>query len=88
MGLLSLVLNNHIRNDDDDESKPLNIYGPQGLHEYLCTIIRLTDTAITQEVVVHEMVLTDDDVKRTFFNKPIPWYKPLNKFQHEPCTPY
>ena len=60
------------------------IYGPQGLHEYLSTFIRLTEATLPQEVIVHELIITDDDVKRTFHNKPIPWHKPLNKFQHAP----
>jgi ribonuclease Z len=99
MGLPSVVMNNHIKKTDDDENdnndddndedfedvnRPLMIYGPQGLHEYLCTFMRLTDTNLTQEIIVHEMIISEDDVKRTFHNKPIPWYKPLNKFQHSP----
>lgn len=95
VGLPSILMNNHIkRNDDleddddsednDNDNQPLMIYGPQGLHEYLGTFLKLTDATLTQEVIVHEFIISEDDVNRAFHNKPIPWHKPLNKFQFAP----
>ena len=43
---------------------PINIYGPPGLHHYLCTALRIAEAAMSRQVIVHEMMLSSADMDR------------------------
>lgn len=63
MGLAALVAANSLR-PNCSSSDPLHIYGPLGLHKFLCEIFYSTETVAHMHVVVHELVYTEEDERR------------------------
>lgn len=63
------------------EVHPIHIYGPAGLHQYLCTVMRLTETSISREIVVHEMRLREDDVYR--LGNACTWKREWEDYNHD-----
>lgn len=62
MGLAALLAANSLRPSNNTE--PLLIYGPLGLHKFLCEIFSSTETLTHMNVIVHELVYTQEDEKR------------------------
>lgn len=71
LGLPSLILQNAIAPGS------LNIYGPQGLYDFLVTTLNMTHASVTREIIVNEMVITDKDYvefeKNSVRKIPINW---------------
>lgn len=44
--------------------EPLHIYGPQGLHKFLCSNLSLMDCILQRPVIVYELIVGDDDRDR------------------------
>ena len=68
------------RQEHDQEVHPIHIYGPPGLHHYLCTVLRMTETHIQRTIFVHEMLLRDDDVAR--MGDSCMWRRDWERFNH------
>lgn len=59
LGLASLVASSTLRPNNLTNS--LHVYGPMGLHRFLCEIYNSTETILHFNVVVHEMVYDEVD---------------------------
>lgn len=84
LGLPSVILS-LAKTDKGSEGygvDPVHIYGPQGIHELICTVLRLADTVLHREVIIHEMMLRDQDRLQAFGSKYNPWAKPIGRFCH------
>ena len=47
-----------------------------GLHEFICSTLRLSESVIKRNFVVHEMIVSDDDAKSVYNNRgQSPWPK-------------
>lgn len=65
-------------------SQPVHIYGPPGLHHYLCTVLRVTEASMSREVVVHEMMLSQADAQRVdSLGASLRWRRPWRAYNHE-----
>ena len=58
MGLASLVVASSLR------LGRLEIYGPMGLHKFICEILSSSETSTKLDIVVNELVYTEEDEKR------------------------
>lgn len=58
LGLPSLVL------QVGSAQGTLNIYGPEGVYDFLATSLNLAHANLTRKVVVHEMTIDEDDYSR------------------------
>ena len=56
-----------------EDLPPLLIYGPYGLHEYVCTTLRLTHSSIFRRIIVYELVHTETDAKCLEVDGVGPW---------------
>ena len=66
----------------EDTVPPLLIYGPYGLYEFIITCLRLSESTIRRKIVVHEMIISDDDARvLQDRNGRSPWRKPAAAFR-------
>jgi ribonuclease Z len=49
-----------------DKEQPLHIYGPFGLYEYICTSLRLSQNTTRRLVIVHEMIISENDARDVY----------------------
>lgn len=66
------------KNGDLVDPPPLHLYGPEGLYQYISSILTLTYSGLNsvREIVVHEMVISNDDVSQFVKNS---HYQKVNK---------
>ena len=73
MGLASLIASSTLR--PNNNSAPVDVYGPVGLHRFLCEIMQSTETSQHFNVHVHELAYTYEDEMR-LWNTTSPANKP------------
>ena len=61
MGLASLIASSATRPNNMEQ--PLEVYGPMGLHKFICEILCSTECSAHMNVIVHELVYTEQDEK-------------------------
>ena len=87
-GLPSVILHTATRfGSETDKLVPLEIYGPIGLYEYICTSLRLSESFTYRSIIVNEMMIDDKDVeciKDIHGNSP--WRKPVSHYQKNDST--
>ena len=82
-GLPSVVLHTATRYGlETQKLLPLEIYGPSGLYEYLCTSLRLSESHTYRKIVVHEMVISETDADCiSDSNGKCPWRRSVSYYQ-------
>ena len=87
-GLPSVILHTATRfGSETNKLVPLEIYGPSGLYEYICTSLRLSESYTYRSIIVHEMMIDDKDVeciKDIHGNSP--WRKPVSHYKKNDST--
>ena len=85
LGLPSLLLQVGtyfmIGKQHEGDVHPIHIYGPPGLHHFLCTVLRMTETMMERRTVVHELMLRKEDVAR--MGDACMWKRNFREYNHE-----
>lgn len=62
--------------------KELSSLANTGLYEYLCTTLRLSESVTNRRVIVHEMMISDEDERVIRDSKGVsPWRKPASAYR-------